>query len=466
MKPPSRQRILPLRFRSLKRAEPNHKFSKLWYLYELRSLLRGLQQQKMNSNLNLTELRKKLPKRSLLEIQNQIRSLRTRVVKRVHLQVQKQRREEQKAKAPIQIWAELAQKMAGIHEETISSAFSQMLVIAATEPCSLGHSDPPRTTDTPVDSNLHTKPRTHMFRSWPASGLPSTPPPVTLPDRNSATPVQSPGTPVVLRPSAQDSTLSPLVLTSVFSVEHNYSSTQLGSGAGQESAVPSTPCTPKSHPSEPTSSPIVSTPAPLTPTTSALSTAAVSRGQFRQHQKPISDENKCVVDFEKIYQIMSNINKSHNYNLPLSAMECAVLLDLLMSLPEELPLLDCRELQHHLLQVQKRLTMAAVMPLSFPSTDQPAVTEPVSDKVTEKQSTASHQNVECTDSSLQIPLQDLQLEDDSGVVREQDKASSDTFSPSSVVRSPAEEADWEAVGLCPLNPFMVPVALLKRREST
>ncbi|KAB5579360.1 hypothetical protein PHYPO_G00194160 [Pangasianodon hypophthalmus] len=47
----------------------------------------------------------------------------------------------------MELWAEVAQKMAGVHEETISSAFSQMLVIAATEPCSLHYSDPPRTTD-------------------------------------------------------------------------------------------------------------------------------------------------------------------------------------------------------------------------------------------------------------------------------------------------------------------------------
>lgn len=45
---------------------------------------------------------------------------------RVHQQVQKQTREEQKNKVSTELWLELAQKMAGVHEETISSAFSQV----------------------------------------------------------------------------------------------------------------------------------------------------------------------------------------------------------------------------------------------------------------------------------------------------------------------------------------------------
>lgn len=55
-----------------------------------------------------------------------IKFLKQCVVKRVYLQVQKQRREEQKNKVPIELWAELAQEMAGNNVETISSAFSQV----------------------------------------------------------------------------------------------------------------------------------------------------------------------------------------------------------------------------------------------------------------------------------------------------------------------------------------------------
>lgn len=60
------------------------------------------------------------------QIQNVIRFLKRCVVQRVYLKVQKQRLEEQKTKVPTELWAELAQKMAGVHEETISSAFSQV----------------------------------------------------------------------------------------------------------------------------------------------------------------------------------------------------------------------------------------------------------------------------------------------------------------------------------------------------
>ncbi|XP_076829080.1 snRNA-activating protein complex subunit 2 [Brachyhypopomus gauderio] len=476
MKPPSRPRISPLRFRNLKRAEP--KFRKLWYDYELRCLLRGLKQQNTHSNLNLSELRKKVPKRSLLEIQNQIRSLKTLVVRRVSQQVQKQRREDKRAKAPIEIWAELARTMSGVHEETISSAFSQILVITATEPRSLVHSDPPRSITNPVEGDFHISSRKLIFGSRPARVPPSTSSPVTLPDRNSVTPVQSPGSGVVSRPCAQANTPSPLVLTSsTSSVQQNCSIAQPGSGAGHLSAVPSTPRKTKSHPCEPTSSPRDSTPAPLTPTGSAAlsTTAAIRSSHYKrsgrgQRQQAKSEEKKYVVDFEKIYQIVSNINKINN--LSLSAMECAVLLDLLMSLPEELPLLDCRELQHHLLQVYKRLTMAAVTPVSFPSMEKPVVTEPVSDRVPEKQSTASHRLAECTDGSLQTHSvqtaveKDLQTDDDSSSLTEQDKVFAVDSSPSLMMRSPADVGNWEAVGLCPLNPFMVPVTLLKRQEST
>lgn len=48
------------------------------------------------------------------------------MVKRVYRQVQRQRRQEQKNKVPIELWAEQAQKIAGVHVDAISSAFSQV----------------------------------------------------------------------------------------------------------------------------------------------------------------------------------------------------------------------------------------------------------------------------------------------------------------------------------------------------
>lgn len=57
------------------------------------------------------------------QIQNMINSLRSRVARRVHQRVHRQKR---MTKAPIEIWAELAQKVTGVHQETISSAFSKV----------------------------------------------------------------------------------------------------------------------------------------------------------------------------------------------------------------------------------------------------------------------------------------------------------------------------------------------------
>uniref|UniRef100_A0A8C1M9K0 Small nuclear RNA activating complex, polypeptide 2 n=1 Tax=Cyprinus carpio TaxID=7962 RepID=A0A8C1M9K0_CYPCA len=108
------------------------------------------------SALDLTEIQKKVPQRSLKEIEDLIMTLKSRVLHKVYLQVRSQRREERKAKGPTELWAELVQKISRPYEKTISSAFSQMLVIAAIEPCGLMDSDPPHPIkQTPAFSSLH-----------------------------------------------------------------------------------------------------------------------------------------------------------------------------------------------------------------------------------------------------------------------------------------------------------------------
>ncbi|CAF91656.1 unnamed protein product, partial [Tetraodon nigroviridis] len=55
------------------------------------------------------------------------------------------------------------------------------------------------------------------------------------------------------------------------------------------------------------------------------------------------------VDFEKLYRYLSEIHKpDKEWNL--TPMENAIVLDLLMSLPEELLLLDCNKLHKHLIE--------------------------------------------------------------------------------------------------------------------
>ncbi|XP_036453390.1 snRNA-activating protein complex subunit 2 [Colossoma macropomum] len=482
MKPPSRHRIAPSQFLPLKRTESTRRFFLGWKKQEKRNLLHGLkQQQRLNSELDLLELRKKVPKRTLLEIQNLIKYLRTRVVWRVHQQVQKQKGEERRTKAPIEIWAELAEKMAGIHEETISSAFSQMLVIAATEPCSRQHSDPPRFCNilSPAANHPSTVPMRPTSRSHSESELPASPSPVTVqPGGTCKPPSQSPGNDGTSSLSGISTmgTSSLIQPSSISSIEEGSDCAQPSSNvAGQASEKPSTPSAPKSDLCQLTSSQnhTVSKPTPPVPTTTAASTASVSlssssnqldKQDERQSEQPRSMRMKYTIDFEKIYQFMSDIN-SQNHSLTLTAMESAVLLDLLMSLPEELPLLDCKELQHHLLQVHTRLTTPPVNAVSIPRTDQrPAPAEPVTAGIT-KQTATVDQRAKCATG------QNVQKEGDSNLVSKQGNSAGlpvsegEGSSQSSAVNPPKDGGNWAEAGLCPLNPFMVPIALLKRQES-
>lgn len=107
--------------------------------------------------------------------------------------------------------------------------------------------------------------------------------------------------------------------------------------------------------------------------------------------------------------------------------ESALVLDLLMSLPEELPLLDCKELQHHLLH---EYTHLKTKPINYqiPSVDHPATSQTQSEQPVQKSNLEGR--TEQTHNAA------LQKKDDN---------------------------DWAAVGFCPLNPFMVPLTLLKRQ---
>ncbi|XP_050958552.1 snRNA-activating protein complex subunit 2-like, partial [Labeo rohita] len=146
MKPPFRRRTEPSRF-LLKSPEEEQTVNarslcKGWNRKDLQSFLQALkQQQNFEAELDLTEIQKAHRHQNVDKC-------------KLDLQVQSQRREERKAKVPIELWAELVQKISRSHEKTISSAFSQMLVIAAIEPCGLLHSEPPhpivQTRDAPI----------------------------------------------------------------------------------------------------------------------------------------------------------------------------------------------------------------------------------------------------------------------------------------------------------------------------
>lgn len=409
MKPPFRQRTEPSRF-LFKSIEQNQtvrdkSFCKGWARKDLQSFLQALKlQNNFESELDLTELQKKIPQRSLKEIEDLIKSLKSRMLQKVYLQVQSQRREYHKTKVPIEIWAELVQKISRSHEKTISSAFSQMLVIAATEPCGLMHSEPPHPTSrTPAFSRLY--------------------------------PAQSPKTPS--RPSA--SSMSPnlaVFSTSAVSLIQPDSSSnavdhisKLDNASSSSPVVPNTPETPTSSqmtrsPSqlqseaEPTVSSPVSTD-PVSPSVSSNRHNPVQLGLL-DHDNLLSKPRmlKCVMNFDKIYKYLSGVGSTTG-NSALTSMESAVLLDVLMCLPEELPLLDCKELQHHLLQLHSQLSK-----------------------------TASSSNVPCANVA------------DSTVLTQ--KLRNTTASSTESVTEPARDKDWATAGTCPLNPLLIPVTLLKR----
>lgn len=140
-----------------------------------------------------------------------------------------------------------------------------------------------------------------------------------------------------------------------------------------------------------------------------------------------------------------------------------------MSLPEELPLLDCKKLQLHLLQVHARLNTPAVRC----STDQgPAATNSVSAEVTKLQTSRPDQHT--TGPGVSSQTQSIEYTGDKtvqkGAVTKQVKATESPLNAGDFASQlPAEKklskdkGDWATAGLCPLNPFMVPVALLKRQ---
>ncbi|XP_067307567.1 snRNA-activating protein complex subunit 2 isoform X2 [Pseudorasbora parva] len=350
MKPPFRKRTEPSRFlpKAIEKQQKvsDNSFCQGWDRKDLQNFLQALkQQQNFESELDLTEIQKKVPQRSLKEIEDLIKSLKSCMLQKVYLQVHSQRRECRKAKVPIEIWAELVQKISKSHEKTISSAFSQILVIAATEPCGLMHSEPPHPTiKTPAFSSLH--------------------------------PAQSPKPPS--RPSATGMSPNP----SVFST----SAASIIQPDSSSNAV--------DHISEFESASSSSHLMPNTPEAPASSQMARNPSHLQSEAEP-------------------------TVSSPVSP-ESAVLLDMLMCLPEELPLLDCKELQHHFLQLHSQLSKTAIMAAS----NVPNAAD----------STAITQKLRTTTGS----------------------------SEESSSTEPAKDKDWATAGTCPLNPLLVPVTMLKR----
>ncbi|XP_004443546.1 PREDICTED: snRNA-activating protein complex subunit 2 [Ceratotherium simum simum] len=176
---------------------------------------------------------------------------------------------------------------------------------------------------------------------------------------------------------------------------------------GQEAPGPETPGpTPQAPGPTPGPAPKTHGPAPEAPSESLA--GPLGEGDF-------------TVDFEKIYKYLSSISRSCQ-GPELSAAESAVVLDLLMALPQELPRLPCAALVEHLADTYLRLTAP-----------QPDPTSGSLGPAAEAGGTGSRGQEEAGQTTPQAPEN---------------------------ARPGEPRPTWQTAGVCPLNPFLVPLELL------
>lgn len=134
-----------------------------------------------------------------------------------------------------------------------------------------------------------------------------------------------------------------------------------------------------------------------------------------------SAEGDLEVDFEKIYKYLSSV--SHSPQGPeLSPAESAVVLDLLMSLPEELSHLPCAALAEHMVDTYLYLTA----PQSDPSSGSLGPEAEVCGPGSRGQEESSQANPQAPEDA----------------------------------RPSKPKSAWQVAGVCPLNPFLMPLELL------
>ncbi|CAN9509795.1 unnamed protein product [Ophioblennius macclurei] len=302
MKPPPRTRKTPNRIGSAAEAPPRAGRAVCqWPRAEQLKLVKALKavQQRAEplQDLDCSLLEPQLPGRPQAEICSVVELLKKQVISSTAAWLQKETQVEQSSRRPIQMWTQLAAAVTGRHEEVVTSAFSQILLVLSTEPCTLRHGHPPASKLKPPEPARTTSPLRIQ----------------------TTTQLQVPSTP----PAAACARLSP-------------------------QAEPHRPL-PSASPRTLVSPPTSSSSSSFTPPAAGL--------------KPPTGEAfgtgraKDVVDFERIYCFLSRIQESsESQQQQLTPMESAVVLDLLMFLPEELQLLDSNKLHKHLTQVGRCLS--------------------------------------------------------------------------------------------------------------
>uniref|UniRef100_A0A2D4GRW7 snRNA-activating protein complex subunit 2 n=2 Tax=Micrurus corallinus TaxID=54390 RepID=A0A2D4GRW7_MICCO len=334
MKPPSRLRSAPARFR----LDPA---VRVWTDREKRRLLQALRAQAQTPGpLRPEQLKKYLPSRNEDEILAFVDLLKERVAReavKARYRYRQCKEKDAPVPAPIEVWIRLAKKLTGCLEDAVTAAFSQVLTIASAEPLSLLHSVPPK----PVEVNA-------AQCMTPA-----------VPSKNKKSNAES-----------EEATISS-------NVEH------------------------------------------LTP----------------------AENGELHVDFEKIYKYLSVISRgSKAPELPPG--ESAVLLDLLLSLPEELSHLDYKKLKGHMYKCyidlsahyknEKSTRKAKISPLVNNNEDLPE----------------TFYNVPSVGNSFS-----------------QEKGDTSSSISSTSVTASTSSTDWKTLGICPLNSFWFPLDILAQKKE-
>ncbi|XP_063322124.1 snRNA-activating protein complex subunit 2 isoform X2 [Pelmatolapia mariae] len=472
MKP--RPRVTRTKWSDRLHAEPERSGKCRWHRDEKKKLVVALK--RLNSrtaggkaDIDCAFLRKYLPTRSLSEIQSVVELLKNKVLLNARMKLKKQRREERNVRKPIEEWTYMASSLVGTLEETISTAFSQMLIVSSTEPCTLRNGDPPQVHRPPTDGRtipLRPMPVPVQGTRWYTKAVqsPKTPAPTARPSKTPPAPSQTASLTATpekgpLQPTSRSST-SPSLGRSLNKTTQQPTEPQpttitstsesLSSSLNVPVSCSATTLTsvPRSVLSTVASSAVSSCSTPTTLPQSVSATAFHAKfgrtSKYATKDSPRTFGVKCVVDFERIYGFLSTVHKP-NQDCQLTPMESAIVLDLLMSLPEERPLLDCNKLHKHMIQMYQCLSAPA----------DSNMTRRRLQELDNELFTQDHQNPTGTTDSTNVTdgegKKSLTHKADS-----QSTQSSTTFS----------KLDYSNVTPPQLNPFIVPLTLLKRRQES
>lgn len=175
MKPPPRKRTKIDRTLAYSTLSPEpsskQKASRQWKMAEQRSLLTALKRlsgkTQGHEDIDYDFLRNHVKTRSISEMQSVVEYLKNKVISMAS-QMLKEKRLEEKVRKPIEVWTHMASTVTGSLEEPISTAFSQMLIVSSTEPCTLRNCDPPQVyrpptnKEGPVSRTITPRPMTRL----------------------------------------------------------------------------------------------------------------------------------------------------------------------------------------------------------------------------------------------------------------------------------------------------------------